>query len=156
VLRGEDGGDFLMEVGAGASEEAYGGEGNDYFFIGDRLTHGLSILDGGNGDDVFLYGNASDIFIGGAGQNYMWTGGGADIIRNDLSGPGFDVVYDWQDGADRIQLTGGDTYSGLVSAGRIGYDAANNNTFILDPGYAGGIILIGINVATIGAADFTV
>jgi hypothetical protein len=114
------------------------------------------VLHGEGGNDVFLYGNQGDIFVGGAGQNYIWTGGGADIIWNELSGPGFDVVYDWQDGVDRIFLVAGDvaSYADLVAAGRIGYDAVNNNTFILDPDNAGGIILLGVNVATIDASDF--
>jgi serralysin len=163
-MDGGEGGDFFLDIATGGVPDygAYGGAGSDYFFVSDHANPGAeyTLLVGGAGDDVFLGGAGSDYYLGEGGQNYLWTGAGPDIIRNNvLAGAGYDVVYDFTNGADQIQDEFGQTYATLVSQGRIGYDVAQNITFIFDyVGGAvktdGGIILLNFNRANLEASDF--
>ena len=84
------------------------------------------MLIGGSGDDsIYAYGG-DDVLIGGSGVDDLFGGAGSDTFVLS-SGYGFDVIRDFEDGVDRIELNFGfsdlrlDAYSNgdvLVSDGR--------------------------------------
>lgn len=78
-VRGEDGDDILF--GDGGRDEVRGGDGNDR-------------LDGGNG---------SDSLRGEDGDDVIRTGAGRDIVQYE-TGDDNDVVADFEDGRDRLDL----------------------------------------------------
>ncbi|WP_321363410.1 calcium-binding protein [uncultured Celeribacter sp.] len=96
VLRGADGYDTID--GGGDNDTLYGGNHDD-------------ILQGGSGNDT-LYGQADDDRIdGGLGNDDLYGGTGADTFV--LAGTfGDDVIHDFTDGEDLIDLSG---TSGLLS-----------------------------------------
>jgi Ca2+-binding RTX toxin-like protein len=64
---------------------------------------GDDFADGGDGNDNINAGNGDDEIIGGSGRNRIRTGNGNDTCVATL-GPGFDIIIDFQDGADQIEL----------------------------------------------------
>ncbi len=98
-LFGDAGNDTID--GQAGNDEIYGGTGddrlrggnlNDQLFggaQGDLLLgeHGLDILDGGTGNDVLIGGSGSDVFVFGIGY-------GSDVIR------------DFEDGVDQLDISG--------------------------------------------------
>jgi Ca2+-binding RTX toxin-like protein len=93
TLWGASGEDILL--GRGGDDQLEGGPGNDY-------------LDGGDGDDTltggFYSGDPSageNTLVGGAGTNTMSGGGGRDTF---VVGKGYDIIYDFQVGIDRLSV----------------------------------------------------
>ncbi len=133
TLFGGDGNDFLFG-GAGA-DSVNGGDGTDYLSFagasgamsidlaagtgsggdadGDSYAGIECVLSGdGNdsivGDDAFniLYGMGGDDTIdGGGGNDYLIGGAGSDVFVFG-SNWGRDLVFDWQDGIDRLDIRG--------------------------------------------------
>jgi len=129
-----DGGDDTI-YGEAGFDYIYGYADNDYLYGGDDVDviyggTGTDFIYGGNdtdwlfgGDDTdYLYGeanpdlmigeNGGDYIVAGAGNDWIWGdstdglgGGGADrFVFND--GWGGDVIYDFEDGIDVIDLSG--------------------------------------------------
>ncbi len=68
-------------------------------------TLGVDLISGLGGND-YLYGLAGDdVLDGGAGTDWIHGGAGADDFVF-AAGNGFDIVYDYEDGVDQIQLDG--------------------------------------------------
>lgn len=124
-LDGGDGNDRLLGgndndvILAGAGDDAMAGEagndamsggpGNDILNGGtglDRLLgdDGLDRLLGGDGADVLAGGPGSDRLAGQAGLDTLVTGTGSDIVVCEFGGGG-DIVIDFANGFDRIDLT---------------------------------------------------
>jgi len=85
-----------------ANDTLLGGAGND------SLDGGLDIDDlrGGTGDD-FLWGGAANDRLAGEGGNDMLQGdAGRDTFVFGADGWGQDVILDFQDRLDRIEITG--------------------------------------------------
>jgi Ca2+-binding RTX toxin-like protein len=98
TLTGADGNDTL--VGKGDNDRLFGNGGNDS-------------LKGGVGDDRLFGGAGNDILNGGRGRDSLVGGDGNDIFviaRN--QGP--DVIRDYQDGQDKIDLAGSLTFGSLT------------------------------------------
>ncbi len=126
TLRGTAGADRL-QGGAGATvmngyagdDWMDGGTGNDRLFgsIGNDRLFGNANDDrlyGGDGGDVLFGGSGADQLEGELGNDTLWGGADSDrfVFR---AGVGSDLIEDFQDGADRIQIIGGPTsISGLV------------------------------------------
>ncbi len=75
--------------------------------LADRLsgTLGVDLISGLGGND-YLYGLAGDdVLDGGAGTDRLYGGAGADDFVF-ATGTGLDIVYDYMDGVDQIQLDG--------------------------------------------------
>jgi RHS repeat-associated protein len=76
---------------------AYGGPGNDFLWLDDRVTlpalldggPGNDILKGGSGPSILVGGAGNDILLGGRGRNLLLGGPGRDLL---LAGPGQDVL----------------------------------------------------------------
>ncbi|MCB1448719.1 MAG: FG-GAP repeat protein [Nitratireductor sp.] len=106
VLYGEAGGDFLY--GQGESDVLYGQGDNDVLYGGDAL-------------DFLFGGSGSDTLYGSAGNDLLWGGDGAggDGVEDTFvfyAGDGWDTIYDYEAGTDRIVLsiTGLTQYSQLT------------------------------------------
>lgn len=95
--------------GGGSADTIFGGTGNDHLFGGD----GKDVLGGGDGNDTLFGADGSDTLNGGANNDRLVGGEGFDKYR---TGSGRDVVVvkeddgrdkilDFQNGADRIDLT---------------------------------------------------
>jgi ELWxxDGT repeat protein len=142
VLIGEDGDDTF-----------YGYGGNDYFYG----QNGNDVMFGGDGVDVLIGGDGDDYFDGGSGVNYYFggDGGGPGSGRgNDTFNVTFDeinVVQDWTQGLDRVQLVG----SGFSSfADVLAHSYQNGSYFIVQPNPNMAVWLNGANAGSVTAADF--
>ena len=96
-IQGLDGNDTL--AGNGDKDNLLGGSGNDVLTGG----NGDDLLQGEAGFDVLRGENGNDTLGGGVGQNNLYGGGGNDIFA---IGDGEDTVFDFQDGSDKLLLTG--------------------------------------------------
>ena len=84
------------------------------------------------------------MLIGGAGQDTLTGGAGADIFVL-APGDGANTIADFQDGIDRIDVSG---YGGYSSIGQL---AAGAKVTFADGGY---VILTGVQASSLSAADF--
>ncbi len=187
LIRGGDGddwflggsGDDLMLGGAG-NDEMDGEGGNDTLRMGsgDDIAEGRGgqdIIHGGTGDDRLGGGTSSDTLFGGAGADTIDGGAGTDRINGGtgddlLTGgkqadtfvfhrdAGFDVITDFVDGADTIDLHDFGLrildYSGIVAPA---LSDAGGGATLLDLGQLGGtgtIRIEGLAFADADAADF--
>ena len=128
-IYGRDGNDDLL--GNGGSDTLFGGDGNDVLRGGaandslrggdgdDDLSGGNNndTLKGGRGDDELTGGNGVDELHGGRGDDLLNGGSGADTFVFTLNA-GFDVVVDFQNGTDLIDVSafGLAGFAGLLPA----------------------------------------
>jgi Ca2+-binding RTX toxin-like protein len=138
-LYGGRGNDLL--VGGGGRDLLEGGQGRDRLLGGDKADY----LSGGDGADELDGGARGDWLDGGRGDDRLTGGDGAEadhfVFRQ---GDGDDVITDFQDGIDRLDITT-DRALRLVQteAGvRIDYGSSS-------------ILLLGIDIAQITAEDYT-
>lgn len=99
TIYGEAGNDVLT----GNAQDDYldGGEGNDRLFGGlDNDT-----LVGGAGNDQLEGGSGDDVLDGGTGRDTLTGGTGADVFVFDWGGKA-DVITDFEDGIDLLDLSG--------------------------------------------------
>lgn len=121
-----------------AGEDVVGGTGNDRLygeagannisaFAGNDKAYGLGgddRLDGGAGNDRLYGGIGNDLLIGGDGNDVIYgdnpdgndNEGFADIFVFD-DDDGFDKVFDFETGLDKVVLTNGTEYSLTYKAG---------------------------------------
>ena len=133
VLYGERGVDWL-----------YGGAGVDWLLGGDDAD----MMFGEADPDLLFGGNGNDWLDGGAGNDWFWGGSGADRFVSTGTW-GHDVIFDYQDGIDRIDFS----HAGAV--------AGMGNLSIFDSGgYAvisdgiNALYLAGVGAHQLSAADF--
>ena len=121
--------------------------GTTSFGVGNELANSLT----GNASGNFLLGGAgADVIDGGAGNDALFGEGGADRFVFGR-GTGGDVIGDFQDGSDRIDLTAfGFTSFAQVQA-LIGQ---NGGTSFIALGGGDLIVINGVAMASLGAADF--
>ncbi len=115
VLHGGEGNDSLhhhLNTSEGAVDTMFGEDGDDYFTLdGDGFVQAY----GGAGNDEF------DLWYGETGQSIVTGGSGADIFGLDVWGgtgtiSGADIIADFEDGVDKINLiefSNGYHYDGL-------------------------------------------
>lgn len=148
ILSGGAGDDTL--IGSAGNNVLAGGSGNDSLIGGS----GNDQLYSGAGNDNLFGGNGVDVVAGGPGDDVLYGAGGNDIIRTDAGrdrvrlqpGAGFDRVVDFQDGQDRILLTG-------ISFNQLSILQRGSNVLIL-AGPSAGLVLANTNSAAITQADF--
>ncbi|GHC61714.1 calcium-binding protein [Neogemmobacter tilapiae] len=106
TLRGTNGYDELDGLGGNdtlyvlnGNDELDGDGGNDRLFGG----FGNDDLDGGAGADSLYGGAGRDWLEGDAGNDWLAGGGGADVFEFDRN-DGRDVISDFQNGLDKIEL----------------------------------------------------
>ena len=132
-LSGGDGGDMLdggadadVLFGRAGADDLSGGGGDD------RLTGngGADSLFGNNGNDILFGGAGNDRLVGGSGDDRLrggtnddeLTGGeGADIfVFTGASNEGVNVIIDFADGQDRIEIGGEITFDDLDISDELG------------------------------------
>jgi len=148
----------------GGSEDntILGGEGRDqmYGYAGDDFMDGGSDGDtmrGGAGDDTLVGGGRNDELIGGRGDDRLQGDGGADTYVFRRTDNGDDIIVDFQDGTDLIDLSqfGIQNFNALKN----GLNAVSNGAdgVIIDLDAAGGsgsIRIVGITVGDLSGSDF--
>lgn len=158
-LTGGAGGDFLFGIGGNdtlfggdGNDRLQGGTGNDTLYGGD----GIDVMTGGDGEDILLGeagrdrmvgSNGGDTLSGGLGRDIYWgdntdgLGGGADLflftsITDTAVGSERDVIRDFIQGEDLIDLSGIDTFSFIgnsdfsSAAGELRYQINGTHTII--------------------------
>lgn len=107
VLLGGFGSDALR--GGGGGDDLNGGSGRDDA----RGGTGADLVRGGGGADNLNGGGGADIINGGRGADTLKGGGGKDIFQF-KTGDGRDVIKDFRQGQDRIEiLRGAEDFSDL-------------------------------------------
>ncbi|ERT04640.1 hemolysin-type calcium-binding repeat family protein [Lyngbya aestuarii BL J] len=106
TISGNDGDDLIY--GGQGSDLLDGNNGSDTLF-GDN---GDDTLDGGFGDDTLIGGNGDDWLVGASGNDTLTGGEGRDRFYISTN---FDrnLITDFDDGLDKIALTGGLTFDQL-------------------------------------------
>lgn len=102
-----NGGNDVIWAGSG-SDVAVGGSGNDWM----AGQSGKDILFGDEGRDKIFGGSGKDVINGGEGTDWMSGGWGRDTFVFE-NGSDYDVVIDFRNGKDKIDLSGymsGDDY----------------------------------------------
>jgi len=147
-IKGNNGNDILN-----------GGEGADDLFgeNGDDILNGGNSIDnlfGGNGNDILDGGNGDDWLGGEKGDDTLTGGMGNDVFLFAKSG-GNDIITDFANGFDKIQIaadTGKTNFGQLTIIG--GTDANGTAYTTINLGSGGQATLIGVSVADVDAADF--
>lgn len=98
TLDGGDGDDFLR--GGKGNDSLAGGEGKDTL-QGDK---GKDTLYGGEGNDLLKGGSGADVLDGGAGWDRLYGGSGSDTFVFTETGNWNEIVGDFQDGQDMLQV----------------------------------------------------
>ncbi len=158
ILRGGTGNDDI--AGGTGNDRIYAGAGNDSSNGGENRDtifggSGRDFLSGGAGSDRLFGGNGADRLNGGGGNDKLTGGAGADtFIFNRLTDGEKDVIRDFQNGVDLVQLRGVTT-SELDNIGA-------KNVFIGAEQYAqveidGHLLRFqGLDAASITSADFLI
>ena len=110
LLSGGGGKDELN--GGGGKDTLEGGGGSDSLFGGggrDELNGGggKDTLDGGGGKDLMQGGGGKDLILGSKARDTLEGGSGRDTFRF-KKGDGKDVIADWQDRKDKVEVVGAD------------------------------------------------
>ena len=137
-------GDDTLHGGAG-NDTLHGGAGNDTL-VGDDVV----VLDEAGNDQLFG-GAGDDLFWGGKGNDTMSGGTGGDVFGLGLD-HGNDIIRDFTDGEDLIDLTAISGISGFEDLNI----AVDGNAAMIDlTGHGGGAIrLENFDVADLDAEDF--
>ncbi len=120
LLLGGAGNDDITLGGSAAGSSARGGGGNDVLRSGagadtlaggaghDRLIGGAGAdrLYGNSGRDRLEGGSGNDLMVGGNGRDVLQGDGGADTFVFAADQRGSDLITDFEDGLDMLQIDG--------------------------------------------------
>jgi Ca2+-binding RTX toxin-like protein len=155
IVYGRAGWDDLE--GGGGRDSIYGHDGRDEIDGEDGVDllvggTGRDDIEGGRGGDILKGGQAGDRLDGGAGDDLLTGGGGRDVFEFETRS-GDDIVADFRDGADRLDLRDFDfrgTGQVLRNASQIGEDV------IIDLDGRTSATLFDVDLADLGRADFLI
>lgn len=154
IVRNGTGGNDAIDGGAGndrlfglgGDDEIDGGPGDDLLEGGD----GADDLDGDAGNDSLFGGTGNDLLNGGAGNDILTGGAGADVFEF-YRGSGRDVITDFTNGVDRIEIDGLGRagIEALIGAARqVGRDV------VLDLGSGNAVTLQNFLLSDLDLSDF--
>ena len=143
---GNGGGD-IIHAGSG-NDVILGGTGGDRIF-GDS---GNDLLRGDAGADIILGGAGNDTITGGAGSDTLGGGAGADVFVFEI-GSQRDIVIDFRNGQDRIDLTD-QSYTSFAMLQAFADITQTHFGTIIDFGGGARIDLIGVRVSQLDSSDF--
>ena len=132
--------------GRGGNDEFEGNGGNDTIY-GDS---GNDEIDGGAGKDLLWGGAGNDRLDGGAGNDRLWGGAGRDLFEFER-GDGRDVIEDFQDGLDRIDL---DDFDFRSAAQALSHAVQVGDDVRFEFGAGGALRLVDVELRALGASDF--
>ncbi|UGY12425.1 hypothetical protein HAP48_0027780 [Bradyrhizobium septentrionale] len=143
-------------IGEGATNFMYGAAGGNNYFYGGS---GDSEFFGGSGVDVMIGDSGRDYFDGGTGVNYYFGGAGGGpgsgigVDTFNISQGGIDVVQDWTEGKDTVQLNGSGfhSFSDVLS-----HSYQNGAYFVVQVDADTAVWLNGATAATVTASDFRI
>ncbi|MDU8910024.1 calcium-binding protein [Aestuariicoccus sp. MJ-SS9] len=149
-LGGGAGSDLLS--GDGGSDSIGGGEGNDTISGGD----GNDFLAGGGRNDMIAGNAGNDTLNGGDGDDTLSGGAGADVfVFNAFRDGDADVITDFEDGPDRLRLTGVENAPGSGLAGKFAaLDITGTAQGALIEYQGHSILLEGVSAGDLGLDDF--
>ncbi|MBX2855482.1 MAG: hypothetical protein KTR21_10860 [Rhodobacteraceae bacterium] len=149
-----DSGDDIVTGGAGndivrggAGMDAIDGGDGDDRVIGDR---GDDLVKGGAGDDVVKGGLDNDRIEGGLGNDIVWGDGGADVFAFSL-GDGVDILKDFQDGTDQIDLS---AYGFATISEALATVSENDLGARIDLGNGDALLVRGVDLGQLDEDDF--
>ena len=93
----------------GAFENAKGGAGNDTLYGGEDNN----VIEGSEGSDLLFGFGGNDTLNGQGGSNQLFGGEGSDTFVFD-DNAGSDVIYDFEDGLDLIDLSNHSTINSFA------------------------------------------
>jgi Ca2+-binding RTX toxin-like protein len=133
-------------LGGNGDDQLYGRGGNDTLEGNnhDDTIYGQAgddILQGNGGNDTIYGGSGNDTITGGGGADVLWGGSGDDnfvyAATGDSSGLNIDTIYDFGNGADKIDVSAIDpngagssfTWGGTTAtADGVWYSVSGGNT----------------------------
>jgi Ca2+-binding RTX toxin-like protein len=136
-INGFTGNDTIDASGAELSIILDGGAGHD-------------LLIGSNGHDTLIGGAGDDRLIAGAGNDYLAGGAGADLFVFN-NGFGHDMIADFLQGTDRIELRFHDL---MDDFGSLAISQHQNNALISAEGSRDTIVLVDVMASALTADDF--
>ena len=139
-ILGQLGNDTLL--GGIGQDSLFGGAGDDRL-LGDGDD---DLLSGGLGRDTLLGGAGSDTLTGGAGDDVLNGGALADVFVLTRGG-GRDIIQDYQDGVDRLDVRALTSDFAALTISQ--HDA---NAWVQYMGVR--VTLLGVDAATLDAGDF--
>ena len=95
-------------------------------------------------------GDGGDRLEGGSGADVLTGGAGDDLFRF-ASGDGADVIADFADGEDRIDLRG---HTGVGGFGDLKIGRSSSGDAVIDLGGGDQLTLTGVQVSLLDASDF--
>jgi Ca2+-binding RTX toxin-like protein len=135
----------IIRTGAGFSNlTIVGSAGADYLDFSSTVLSGVTLIDGGGGNDFIIGGLLSaganvgrnDVISGGAGNDILRGGGGNDTFRVTGTGDGFDDVGGGDGIDDRIEAQASGTRIGLTKITGVEVITALTNTGVFVSGDA--------------------
>ena len=155
-LYGEGGNDLL--IGEAGRDLLKGGQGADVLKGGyddDKLFggRGADVLEGGYGEDVLDGGRGKDVLDGGPGKDVLIGGSGHDVFRFSPGDAGTDLILDFDDGTDSIDLTAFDGVNSMDDLDVTFEEDAVNIGLSGDGGQVV-IILVGFAEESLDSSDF--
>ena len=132
------------------------GNASDNLLRGNR---GHNQLDGLGGNDTLQGGAGADVLQGGTGSDRLVGGAGADVFAFAAGDGGAglaaaDMLYDFEDGIDRIALAGGLNFDNLSITQGNGTDTAAGNTIVHTNSGEYLAVLLNTSASAITALDF--
>lgn len=162
TIQGGAGGDVLIgeagadDINGGADDDSIdggadadtlrGGDGSDFIQGGS----GADSLFGDAGADTLNGGDDGDTLTGGTGGDTMTGGAGFDVFYFAVNS-GVDVITDFQDNIDKINLS---TYAGATFANTIIAQSGANTVVAFGGGFADQVILLNFTATNLTVTDF--
>ena len=137
--------DIVLVGGAGA-DVLLAGDGNDTIYA----DAGDDLLSGGAGDDALIGSEGSDTLEGGAGQDFLSGGADADVFVF-ADGFGEDVVADFEDGVDLLDVS---SMSLVSTISDLTITTGGGHTYIHVDGHPGNFVTLANFAGQIHADDF--
>ena len=147
------GSDNLTLTGNDDDNRLTGNAGNNTL----KGNNGNDILQGKNGNDNLQGGNNNDKLYGGNGNDKLYGGSGRDVLKGGSGADSFvfveghDVIADFTDNVDLIELVTNATIAEVMAAGEIIGDTA-----VFNFGNGSSLTVVGVNDLSILENDFLI
>ncbi len=139
-------GEDIVLVGGDGADDLRAGNGNDTIYA----DAGNDYLFGSDGNDALIGFGGNDTLEGGAGADYLAGGSGADVFVFD-DGFGEDVIADFQDGVDRMDVSG---LAGVNSIADLTISTSGGHTYVHADGDPQNFVTMAGYTGPVQADDF--